>query len=114
MGDFSESIRLEAENQRLKALVEQMNNAERKQVQREAFIAGFEAGQKRNARIASLEAEKAVLKNQLEALKAKHKEELRAAKYAAWNAACDEIRASALVVGTKDHKYILDAMGEFE
>jgi hypothetical protein len=99
-----EVVELEEELQEVRELF----NAYRVQATRK-----IQALQAENAALRAVSGELAAEK-ELEDLKAKHKEELRAAKHAAWNAACHEIRAAALVVGSKDHKYVLDAMGEFE
>lgn len=78
-----EREQLRAENQRLSAQISELNDwnqalengalaeaKERREALRKAFLAGFEAGNQRIARIASLEAERAVLKARIAKLEA--------------------------------------------
>jgi regulator of replication initiation timing len=70
-----EREQLRAENQRLKAQISELNDwnqalengtlaeaKDRREALRKGFLSGFEAGKRRNARVASLEAERAALK----------------------------------------------------
>lgn len=79
-----EREQLRAENQRLSAQISELNDwwnqafegcalaeaKDRREALRKAFLSGFEAGNQRIARIASLEAERAVLKARIAKLEA--------------------------------------------